>query len=100
MLVIDNNGGGIFQQLPIESSLEPAFDRLFAMPQAVDLLALAAAHGVPGRSIAALEDLPQALEWGLSQQGPALLRVCTDRRADAALRSALRAAAQNAGPPL
>ena len=100
VLVIDNNGGGIFQQLPIESSLEPAFDRLFAMPQAVDLHVLAAAHGVPGRSIAALEDLPQALEWGLSQQGTALLRVCTDRRADAALRSALRAAAQNAGPPL
>ena len=100
VLLIDNNGGGIFQQLPIDIESSAGLDRLFAMPQEVDQLALAAAHGVPGRNVAVLEDLPSALEWGLAQPGPALLRCCTDRDADARLRTALRTAAQNADPLL
>ena len=100
VVLIDNNGGGIFQQLPIDASSPAGFERLFAMPQAVDPLALAAAHGVPGRPVAALDDLPMALDWGLAQPGPALLHCRTDRDADARLRTTLRAAAQNAGPLL
>jgi 2-succinyl-5-enolpyruvyl-6-hydroxy-3-cyclohexene-1-carboxylate synthase len=98
VLLIDNGGGGIFQQLPIEQASSKRFDALFAMPQRVNPIALAAAHGVPGRSIAAIEDLPEALAWGLAQQGPVLLRVCTDRHADAEFRCKLRAAAQNVEP--
>ena len=71
-----------------------------SLPQSVDPLALAAAHGVPGRPVAVLDDLPAALEWGLAQPGPALLHCRTDRQADAHLRTTLRAAAQNAGPRL
>jgi 2-succinyl-5-enolpyruvyl-6-hydroxy-3-cyclohexene-1-carboxylate synthase len=98
VLLIDNGGGGIFQQLPIEQASPQRFDALFAMPQAVNPIALAAAHGVPGRSIAVIDDLPEALAWGLAQRGPVLLRVCTDRNADAALRRKLRLAAQNVEP--
>ena len=97
VLLIDNQGGGIFQQLPVESK---QFDRLFAMPQRVNPLALAAAHGIDGRQLACLEDLPEALEWGLAQGRPALLRLATDREADARLRTQLRSAAQNAEPLL
>ena len=97
VLLIDNQGGGIFQQLPIQSK---QFDRLFAMPQRVNPLALAAAHGIDGRQLACLEDLPEALEWGLAQGRPALLRLATDREADARLRTQLRSAAQNAEPLL
>ena len=93
VLLIDNQGGGIFQQLPIQSK---QFDRLFAMPQRVNPLALAAAHGIDGRQVACLEDLPEALEWGLAKRRPALLRLATDREADAHLRTQLRSAAQNA----
>ncbi|MCB4378734.1 MULTISPECIES: 2-succinyl-5-enolpyruvyl-6-hydroxy-3-cyclohexene-1-carboxylic-acid synthase [unclassified Synechococcus] len=94
VLLIDNGGGGIFQQLPIAT---PGFESLFAMPQQVDPLALAAAHGVPGRQVACLDDLQEALAWGLSLQRPVLLRLCTDRGRDAALRQQLRIAAQNEG---
>ncbi|QNI84995.1 2-succinyl-5-enolpyruvyl-6-hydroxy-3- cyclohexene-1-carboxylic-acid synthase [Synechococcus sp. PROS-7-1] len=90
VLLIDNGGGGIFGQLPIPTVPAAAFDHLFAMPQAVDPLALARAHGVPTRQLACLEDLPHALEWGLDQRRPVLLRVCTNRMADAALRQRLR----------
>ena len=98
VLLIDNDGGGIFQQLPIEQASPKRFDALFAMPQRVNPIALAAAHGVPGRSIAVIDDLPEALSWALAQQGPVLLRVCTDRHADAAFRRKLRSAAQNVEP--
>jgi 2-succinyl-5-enolpyruvyl-6-hydroxy-3-cyclohexene-1-carboxylate synthase len=60
----------------------------------VDPLALAAAHAIPVRQLACLDDLPTALEWGLGSPGPALLRVCTDRRNDAQLRRDLREAVQ------
>ena len=90
VILIDNNGGGIFQQLPLESSPE-RFEQLFAMPQPVDPLELAAAHRIPGRVVSCLEDLAVAVDWGIAQQGPALLRICTNRRRDAQLRQQLRA---------
>ena len=96
VLLIDNGGGGIFGQLPIPAASPAAFDRLFAMPQRCDPLALAAAHGVTGRQISCLEDLPAALEWGLAQQCTVLLRVCTNRVDDAELRRQWRDALINA----
>ncbi len=90
VLLIDNAGGGIFTQLPIASVASNSFDQLFAMPQRHDPLALAAAHAVPARQLSRLEDLQSALEWGLAKQRTALLRVCTDRSADAELRHQLR----------
>ena len=100
VVLIDNGGGGIFEQLPIRLDAEaiagagePAglldFDRLFAMPQAVDPLTLAAAHGVPGRLVPSPLDLPAALGWAL-EQPISLLVVRTDRRRDAELRRRLR----------
>ena len=91
VLVIDNGGGGIFEQLPIRT--EPAdhldFDRLFAMPQPVDPLALALAHGVPARQMESPASLPADLAWALAQPF-SLLVVRTDRRRDAELRRRLR----------
>jgi 2-succinyl-5-enolpyruvyl-6-hydroxy-3-cyclohexene-1-carboxylate synthase len=89
--VIDNGGGGIFEQLPIRT--EPAdhldFDRLFAMPQPVDPLALAQAHGVPARRVESPASLPGDLAWALAQMF-SLLVLRTDRRRDAELRRRLR----------
>jgi 2-succinyl-5-enolpyruvyl-6-hydroxy-3-cyclohexene-1-carboxylate synthase len=91
VLLVDNGGGGIFEQLPIRCpGAGPLdFERLFAMPQGVDPLALAAAHGVPGREVRRAAQLADALGWAL-EQPVALLRLITDRRADAALRQRLR----------
>lgn len=100
VVLIDNGGGGIFEQLAIRPQ-QPApldFERLFAMPQAVDPLALAAAHGVPGWEVAAAAELPPALSWAL-EQPLALLRLCSDRRRDAAERQALRRMASVPAPP-
>ncbi len=90
VLLIDNGGGGIFQQLDIETSSKDKFNELFAMPQKVDQISLVKAHGIPSRQIACLDDLEGALEWGLSQTGPALLRVSTCPLNDVELRNELR----------
>jgi len=90
VLLIDNGGGGIFQQLPVPAAPASALDALFAMPQQVDLLGLAAAHGIPVRQVSCLEDVAPALVWGLAQPGVALVRVCTNREVDAHLRTTLR----------
>ena len=91
VVLVDNQGGGIFEQLPIRA--EPAelldFERLFAMPQAVDPIALAGLHGVPARRVERPADLPDLLSWAL-QLPFSLLVVNTDRRRDAQLRQRLR----------
>ncbi|MEX1324552.1 MAG: 2-succinyl-5-enolpyruvyl-6-hydroxy-3-cyclohexene-1-carboxylic-acid synthase [Synechococcaceae cyanobacterium] len=101
VLLIDNGGGGIFEQLPIRPQPDGQldFERLFAMPQAVDQLALAAAHGVPGRSPATAAELERDLAWarGLPM---ALLLLRSDRRRDAERRRQLRRMAPvPASPP-
>jgi 2-succinyl-5-enolpyruvyl-6-hydroxy-3-cyclohexene-1-carboxylate synthase len=100
VVLLNNNGGGIFEQLPIR--IEPAhvmdFERLFAMPQAVDAIALAAAFGVPGRRPQQLADLEPDLTWALGQP-LALIELITDRRLDASRRHELRRMGHAFGPP-
>jgi 2-succinyl-5-enolpyruvyl-6-hydroxy-3-cyclohexene-1-carboxylate synthase len=89
VVLIENGGGGIFEQLPIRTSASLDFERLFAMGQPLDHTALAAAHGVPSRRVGFLAELGGALTWALDQR-VALLEVRTDRQADALLRQRLR----------
>ena len=91
VVLINNGGGGIFEQLPIRLEDQPLldFERLFAMPQDVDALALAAAYGVPARRLQQWTALEMDLAWAL-EQPMALLEVATGRRHDAHQRQALR----------
>ena len=92
VVLVDNGGGGIFEQLPIRLGEEPDpmdFERLFAMPQAIEHRDLAAGYGIASRALSSLEQLEDALAWGL-QQPLALLELRTDRRADAEARRQLR----------
>ena len=89
VLLIENGGGGIFEQLPIRAGGQLDFERLFAMPQAVDQLALARAYGAAVRSLTDLDQLSDGLDWALGQP-LALLQLRTDRQRDARLRQELR----------
>ncbi|HEY5664041.1 MAG TPA: 2-succinyl-5-enolpyruvyl-6-hydroxy-3-cyclohexene-1-carboxylic-acid synthase [Ilumatobacter sp.] len=76
IVVVDNDGGGIFSFLPQATSLPTGrFEQLFGTPHGTDIERLAAAHGVPARTVASLEALADAV----NEPGPAVIRVVTDR---------------------
>lgn len=77
IVVIDNDGGGIFSFLPQATTLDLAdFERLFGTPHGADVLALAAGFGVPGRTVTDRDSLRLAM----SERGPRVIRVVSDRR--------------------
>jgi len=90
VIMIDNGGGGIFNQLNIDRIQEGDFEEIFLMPQRVCPLTLAKAYGVKYRQVACLDDLEQAIEWSLSFSTNVLIRVCTNSVEDHKLRVSLR----------
>jgi 2-succinyl-5-enolpyruvyl-6-hydroxy-3-cyclohexene-1-carboxylate synthase len=89
IVVVDNDGGGIFSFLPQATTL-PAerFEQLFGTPHGTDLVALAQAHGLPARTVTTVEELQAAL----AEPGPSLIRVPSDRPSNVAAHDALHAA--------
>jgi 2-succinyl-5-enolpyruvyl-6-hydroxy-3-cyclohexene-1-carboxylate synthase len=63
-VVVDNNGGGIFEYLPQREL--PEFERLFATPQTADAVDVARAHGVSAERIEAAS-LSKVLAEGSDQ---------------------------------
>ncbi len=86
VVVVDNDGGGIFSFLPQAKAMEAAeFDRLFGTPHGVDPAALAAAHGVPATLVSEASDVAPAIAAALLEGGVRLLRIRTDRAANVAV---------------
>lgn len=88
VVVLNNQGGGIFEMLPI-SQFEPPFEALFAMPQQVDLPQLCAAYGVAYEEISSWSQLAGALS-ALPQTQMRVLEVKCDRKRDSHWRRELR----------
>ncbi len=77
VVVIDNNGGGIFEFLPIAA--HSGFEPLFATPSSADLAALAEASGA--RFVDCdVSQLANALADDLERAGVGVIRVRVDRR--------------------
>ena len=98
IVVLDNDGGGIFSLLPQAAQVAPErFEQLFGTPHGLDLCAVARAHGVTATSV---ED-PAALEAALGEaaRGARVLVVRTERAANAELHRRINAAvAASLGP--
>jgi len=81
IVVIDNDGGGIFHFLPqSEAMAEDEFEALLGTPRKPDFAAAAKLFGVPHRRLDELGDLGSALAAGTG-----LIEVPVDRRANVAL---------------
>jgi 2-succinyl-5-enolpyruvyl-6-hydroxy-3-cyclohexene-1-carboxylate synthase len=93
IVVVDNDGGGIFSFLPQASRL-PAerFEQLFGTPLSVDVVGLASAYGVPAVTVTTTN----ALEDQLSKPGPWVARVPSDRQRNVEIHNLIQAAVQNA----
>ncbi len=80
IVLINNNGGGIFEMLPI-SKFEPPFEAFFATPQAVNFAQLCVTYGVEHHLIQSWEQLKTLLN-PLPECGIRVLELQTDRKAD------------------
>ncbi len=90
VVLIDNGGGGIFNQFKLQEIEKGDFQQLFKMPQSVDHCALASSYGIQYRQVSCLEDLPVSLEWAIASERSVLIRVCTNSHHDSILRENLR----------
>ncbi len=80
VVVLDNDGGGIFSYLPIAAQAERVhFEELFRTPHGLDLAPIAAAYGATAVRIGSLAHLRSALKDALVRAGVTLLVVPVDR---------------------
>jgi 2-succinyl-5-enolpyruvyl-6-hydroxy-3-cyclohexene-1-carboxylate synthase len=80
LVVVDNDGGGIFSFLPQASALAPErFERFWGTPHGLDLAAIATAYGATCAEVASVADLRDALAVVGSGRGVRVLRCPTDR---------------------
>ena len=94
IIVINNNGGGIFNMLPI-APFEPPFEEYFATPQEIDLCQLCITYRVEHKLIDNWQQLI-ALVNSLPTKGIRVLEIPTNRKADAYwLQTNLRKIAEN-----
>ncbi len=94
VLVIDNNGGGIFGFLPQADALpNDEFEALLGTPRGIDTAKAATLFDLPDRRLDSLAELPEALAAGTG-----LIKVKTDRSANVAAHRGLTRRVHNALP--
>jgi 2-succinyl-5-enolpyruvyl-6-hydroxy-3-cyclohexene-1-carboxylate synthase len=93
IVVVDNDGGGIFSFLP-QVDLVPAdrFELLYGTPHGTDLVGLARAHGLDAERV----DTRAVLETRLTRPGTTVTVIPSDRRRNVADHSELHRAVRDA----
>ncbi|MCC3524081.1 MAG: 2-succinyl-5-enolpyruvyl-6-hydroxy-3-cyclohexene-1-carboxylic-acid synthase [Microcoleus sp. PH2017_29_MFU_D_A] len=81
IVLINNNGGGIFEMLPV-AKFDPPFEEFFATPQDINFAQLCATYGVEHEIIEHWEQFQQKLSF-LPNNGIRVLELQTNRRSDA-----------------
>jgi 2-succinyl-5-enolpyruvyl-6-hydroxy-3-cyclohexene-1-carboxylate synthase len=90
IVVVDNDGGGIFSFLPQARQVEAErFERLFGTPHGVDPLAIAAAHGLSTSELHHEDELEGFVRARGRPGGAQVIRVRTDRAANVAVHQAI-----------
>jgi len=88
VVVVDNDGGAIFSFLPQAAALEAGeFEQLFGTPHGLDLVAVAAAHGVDAAPVESIADLASVV--ASPEPGIRVRVVRTDRQANVAVHERL-----------
>jgi 2-succinyl-5-enolpyruvyl-6-hydroxy-3-cyclohexene-1-carboxylate synthase len=89
LVVIDNDGGGIFSMLPQASLPKDEFELLFGTPHGLDLEAIARAAGVGVRTVDSAGVVVPAIREAETSGGVQLVRVRVDRGRAVELRAAV-----------
>ena len=87
VILINNEGGGIFNHLPI-SQFEPPFEEFFATPQNVDFKPLVESAGCTYQKLSSISELANHLN-PLPQTGIRVIEIESDRKKDSEFRREL-----------
>jgi 2-succinyl-5-enolpyruvyl-6-hydroxy-3-cyclohexene-1-carboxylate synthase len=97
VVVVDNDGGGIFNFLPQAGAQPPErFERLWGTPHRADLVAVARGYGVAVEEVRDLARLASAVAEGGKGRGFRVLVAKTDRTGNVAVHRRLHAAVEAA----
>jgi len=100
IVVVDNDGGGIFSFLPQAGALaHERFELLFGTPHGVDPGAIAAAHGLDVTRVDRADELAGAVDAAIASGGVQVLVTRTDRATNVAVHDELHAAVAAALAP-
>jgi 2-succinyl-5-enolpyruvyl-6-hydroxy-3-cyclohexene-1-carboxylate synthase len=91
IVLINNNGGGIFEHLPV-AQFDPPFERYIAAPQNIDFSKLCATYNIPHTLIKTWPQFTNLISV-LPPAGVRVLEIRTDRKRDPARRKTLLAQA-------
>ena len=78
ILLINNNGGNIFNRLYKENLKEDELKKLFLMPKEINWPKLAEAYQVKFKSVANFKKLREAFDWSISIQKSVIIKVDID----------------------
>jgi 2-succinyl-5-enolpyruvyl-6-hydroxy-3-cyclohexene-1-carboxylate synthase len=93
ILVLDNDGGGIFSFLPQAADLpHDRFEQLFGTPHGLDLTRLADLHGIPVAVASSDAEVGELVARSTAAGGTSMVLARTDRTANVALHRALEQA--------
>ena len=97
VVVVDNDGGGIFSFLPQSAALDArSFEVLFGTPHGVDLVGLAAAHGISATTLRTTAELATFVSGATPGSGARLGVVHTERAANVEVHDAVHASVADA----
>ncbi len=97
VVVVDNDGGGIFSFLPQRTTVPTAtFERVFGTPHGADLVALAAAHGLDAQRAGSRAGVQAALAGALARGGVRVVVADSDREHNVAVHDELARAVAGA----
>lgn len=96
VVVVDNDGGGIFHFLPIAEGRTPEIERHVMTPTGLDVAAIVAAAGGTLHAVGGRADLLPAVRAAVTEPGLSVLHLRTDRTANRELHRQLEQAVRDA----
>ena len=79
ILLLDNEGGNIFNRLYEKSLNEEEIRKLFVMPKVINWERMAEAYDIPYRIESELNNLKDCFEWSLSMPKSSIIKVSIDK---------------------
>ncbi len=89
ILLINNNGGNIFNRIYKKNLKEDELKKLFLMPKEINWAKLAEGYQVNFKSVSNIKKLREAFEWSLSTRKSAIIKVDIDPENEISEKNAL-----------